>query len=394
MREPSSYDVVVVGAGPAGAVAARTAAESGARVLLVDRAAPPRYKCCGGGLVGVSRRAAGIDVSSLARDRVTRMTFAKDGRQRYTRAARDGTPVFSLVMRADLDAALVEAAGAAGAELRAPALVTGVESRPDAAEVHLADESAPIRAGVVVGADGSAGRCGAYVGVLAEQVDVGLEGEFPTPPQAASYWAGRVLIDWGPVPGSYGWVFPKGDLLTVGVIGARAEGAALRRYYRDLVGRLGLGAVEPATFSGHLTRVRRPDSPLRRGRVLVAGDAAGLLEPWTREGISYALRSGAAAGRAAAAAHADVDAALTSYREYVERELTPEMDAGRLFLRAFTANRQAFHGFLAAAPGGWRLFTRLVAGETTLARQLENPAVRLTLRALTAGTPTSPTQST
>jgi geranylgeranyl reductase family protein len=373
---PAPYDVLVIGTGPAGAAAAHAAASSGARTLLVDRADVPRYKCCGGGLIGVSARHAGIDLAPLARDAVTRMTFTKEGRQRYTRRARGGRPVFRLVMRADFDAALVAAAVEAGASLRTGVAVRSLAESGGVVSVTLASGEV-LRAGYVVGADGSGGRTGGYAGVRLAQVDVGLEGEFPTPAARAAYWRGRVHIDWGPVPGSYGWVFPKGDLLTVGVIGPRDEGAAMRAYYASFVGRVGLGGVEPATFSGHLTRCREPGSPLRRGNVLVAGDAAGLLEPWTREGISYALRSGRAAGLAAAAGDP------AAYERYVAAELEPEMAAGRAFLAAFRQNRQVFHGFLAAVPGGWRLFSRLVAGETTLERQVRKPYVRALIRALT-----------
>jgi flavin-dependent dehydrogenase len=77
-------------------------------------------------------------------------------------------------------------------------------------------------------------------------------------------------------------VFPKGDTLTVGVIGSRDEGPAMRDYYRSFVASLGLDLGTAIHDGGHQTRVRAPGSPLRRGAVLVAGDAAGLLEPWTR----------------------------------------------------------------------------------------------------------------
>lgn len=368
-----SYDVVVVGTGPAGASAAYAAATSGARTLLLDRAGVPRYKCCGGGLIGVSTAHAGIDLAPLVRDSVTRMTFTKDGRQRYTRRSRGARPIFRLVMRADFDAALVSRAVAAGASLRTGVAVRALAESPGGVEVSLASGES-VLAGAVVGADGTGGRTGAYVGVDLAQVDVGLEGEFRTPPARAAHWRGRAHIDWGPVPGSYGWVFPKGPQLTVGVIGPREQGEAMRAYYAAFVARLGLG--EPETFSGHLTRCRTPTSPLRRGSVLVAGDAAGLLEPWTREGISYALRSGRAAGLAAAAGDP------AAYERYVAAELEPEMAAGRAFLRAFESNRQVFHGFLASVPGGWRLFSRLVAGETTLVRQTRKPYVRAVLRAL------------
>ncbi|HZG96390.1 MAG TPA: geranylgeranyl reductase family protein [Mycobacteriales bacterium] len=390
MTEPPDYDVVVIGTGPAGATAARVAAERGARTLLVDRAEVPRYKCCGGGLVGLSRANLPLDLAPLTRDEVTRVTFSKAGRQACTRRSRRG-PVFQLVMRSELDAALVALAVAAGAELRTGCAVTGLSER--AGVVTVSTRLGDVGARVVVGADGTGGRSGRYVGVVPAQVDLGLEGEFPTPPARAAYWSGRVQIDWGRVPGSYGWVFPKGDLLTVGVIGRRADGDALRSYYAELVARVGLGDVQPTTFSGHLTRCRAEGSPLRRGRVLVAGDAAGLLEPWTREGISYALRSGLLAGQAAAAAvvaarsgdDRRADAALSAYADRVAEQLTVEMAAGRLFLRAFERNRQVFHGFVAGVPGGWRLFTRLVAGETTLRAQAARAPVRLLLRGLGRG---------
>ncbi len=140
-----------------------------------------------------------------------------------------------------------------------------------------------------------------------KQVDLGLEVELPVPDAVRREWAGRLLIDWGPIPGSYGWVFPKGDRLTVGVIAPRGTGAETKRYLRRFVDHLGLAGYPPVHDSGHLTRCRTDASPLRRGPVLVAGDAAGLLEPLTREGISFALRSGRLAGAAAATAALDAD---------------------------------------------------------------------------------------
>ena len=100
--------------------------------------------------------------------------------------------------------------------------------------------------------------------------------------------------------------------------------------------RLKLDHVEPKVSSGHLTHCRAAGSPLFRGRVLVAGDAAGLLEPWTREGISFALRSGTlacqVAARAAEAASAEeLTSTLEAYVSAVEDSLQREMAAGRNF---------------------------------------------------------------
>ena len=181
-------------------------------------------------------------------------------------------------------------------------------------------------------------------------------------------------------------MFPKGDRLTVGVIAARGHGDATKKYLREFVDRLGLGRHEVIRDSGHLTRCRADESPLRAGNVIVAGDAAGLLEPWTREGISYALRSGALAGEfAAKAANAGdpkaTGSSLDGYVAAVNATLVPDMQAGRFLLSAFTRHTTAIHKVLSTAMG-WDAFVKMCSGELTLAEIVARPAARLPLSLL------------
>lgn len=366
-------EVVVVGGGPAGLTAARVAAEAGADVLVLERAAYPRYKTCGGGLTGTSLAALPVGLALPTLDRVNTIEATLRGRHLFRRKA-PGAGVLTMVCRADFDTALRDAAVAAGAEVRERCTVRGLYDNGGTVTLRMADGTS-VRARTVVGADGTAGVTARWVGVVFDHVDLGLELELPITGDLIAQWRHRVLLDWGPLPGSYGWVFPKHDSLTVGVIAARGGGEQTRAYLADFVARLGLSGIEPLEDSGHLTRCRTADSPLRRGRVIVAGDAAGLLEPWTREGISFALRSGAMAG--AAAASGDLD----GYAADVRSNLEPEMEAGKRLRRAFALRPSAFHWALATPPG-WAWFARFCRGETTFARALRHRSLRVALSLL------------
>ncbi|MFI7576060.1 geranylgeranyl reductase family protein [Micromonospora sp. NPDC049497] len=367
------WDLAVVGAGPAGLSAAYVAARAGVRTVVLERAAHPRYKTCGGGLIGTSLAAVRDRIEVPAHDRVDRVTFTRDGRRGFTRH-HPGGPLVTMVRREEFDDRLRAAAVAAGAEVRERVAVRAVEQEPEGVRLRLADGSA-VSARAVVGADGSSGVTARHVGVRHRQVDLGLELELPVPPAERDRWRRRVLLDWGPLPGSYAWVFPKDDLLTVGVIAARGAGERTRAYLRAFVDRLGLAGIEPAHDSGHLTRCRTADSPLRRDRVLVAGDAAGLLEPWSREGISYALRSGALAGRAV------VDGDLAGYERAVATDLLPSMRAGHRLLDVFARRPGVFHAVLATPPG-WHMFVRFCQGTASFDETLTRAPVRAALALL------------
>ncbi|MFC3505744.1 geranylgeranyl reductase family protein [Micromonospora krabiensis] len=366
------WDLAVVGGGPAGLSAAYVAARAGVRTLVVERAEHPRYKTCGGGLIGTSLAEVHDRIEVPAHDRVDRVTFTWDGRRGFTR--RHGGPLVTMVRRDEFDDRLRAAAVAAGAEVRERATVRAVEQDPDGVRLRLSDGTT-VHARTVIGADGSSGVTARHVGVRYRQVDLGLELELEVSPEQQERWRRHVLLDWGPLPGSYAWVFPKGDRLTVGVIAGRGEGERTREYLRRFVDRLGLADAPAAHDSGHLTRCREDDAPLRRGRVLVVGDAAGLLEPWSREGISYALRSGAMAG--AAVAEGD----LAGYERAVAERLVPSMRAGYRLLDIFEQRPEVFHG-LVATPPGWRMFVRFCQGRASFEETLDRAPARAAMALL------------
>jgi geranylgeranyl reductase family protein len=369
------WDVAVIGGGPAGLSAAYASASLGARTIVLERAEHPRYKTCGGGLIGQSLGVAEPRITVPARDKVNAITFTRNGRRGFTR--RSDRPILTMVRRDDFDLAWYEAATDAGATVRQNAQVRGIAQDADSATVTLTDGT-EITARVVIGAEGSAAISSRHVGVTLDQQDLGLEVELAATEDDRREWRGRVLLDWGPFPGAYGWVFPKDDELTVGVIMTKGHGAETKRYLADFVDRLGLTNRPIVRDSGHLTRCRRPDSPVRKGRVIVAGDAAGLLEPWTREGISYALRSGMWAGEVAAKG-----SDLQAYDRKIAAELAPEMAAGRRLLKVYARHPWLVHASM-GTPIGWRAFQMFCRGDLSMARVLRRPAIHTAVRMLGA----------
>ena len=372
MQERDTWDVAVIGAGPAGLAAASAAAAAGARTIVLERAEHPRYKTCGGGLIGASRTAAGGLIDVPARDEIRSATVTLRGGQEYTRSHRE--PILAMVVREEFDAALLKRAEENGAHVRQRVQVRAIEQADGRATARLSDGT-EVTAQVIIGADGSSGVTARHVGATFDQVDLGLELEIAVPDTVASQWQGRVLLDWGKIPASYGWVFPKGDRLTVGVIASRGQGEATKAYLREFVARLGLATFEAVQDSGHLTRCRCDDSPLRKGQVIVAGDAAGLLDPWTREGISFALRSGALAGEYAAKGD------LNGYVAAVNATLARDMRAGQTLLSAFTRHTGTFHRGL-NTPKGWSAFVKMCRSELSLSELVARPSARMSLALL------------
>lgn len=306
--------VIVAGAGPAGAVAARTLASAGVRVTLVDKSTFPRNKPCGG---GVSVRAlqrfpwltdaiAGIDVHNVT----TLQLQSPDGGV-MDMASPD--PAIVLIRRIEFDHALVRAAQAAGATVCEQFEIAQVEVDDEGVSLRARDGRA-LRAPVVIAADGVhsviAKRLGVNAAWPSRSIAIDMMEETPVetlrPTRPDTLW---VSYGYRGLDG-YAYIFPKVHHVNVGI------GCVLSHYDRGVNGHpyamqsqfvadlVADGALEGQSDRGCFTPFLIPvGGPLARahdpsGRVLFAGDAGGFVNAFTAEGIYYAMISGELAARA------------------------------------------------------------------------------------------------
>jgi geranylgeranyl reductase family protein len=330
----TTYDAIVAGAGPAGSTAARLLAKQGARVLLLDKARFPRDKPCGGGVTLAAANEGGIDLSPVIERTVHKVQVSLRHGKPFVRSSE--LPLAYMTQRCRLDAYLAEQAVVAGAEFRDGLGVRELEIGDNGVLVRANGDA--FRARALIGADGANGVVAKSAGFPAStDAAVALEANFPADGALAERWADAIALDFGGTPGGYAWLFPKGDHLNVGLGGWRSIGPTLRARLSALCRFLELDESKLFGLRGYHLPLRAPNAPVVRGPVLLAGDAAGMVDPLSGEGIHAAFWSGRLAAESIARTLVGETSDFLGYeravREQIERELVMSRKLQTLFQR-------------------------------------------------------------
>jgi geranylgeranyl reductase family protein len=376
---PERFDAIVVGAGPAGSTAARHLAEAGASVLLLDRARFPRDKPCGGGVTVRAARRLPFSLAPVVEGAVDTLEVSVGYARRFARTS--AAPLVFMTERRELDRFLAGRAAEAGAELRDGVKVTVVEDADG--RVAVRGDGLDAAAPLAIGADGVNGVTARTLGAAgARRLCVGLEGDVPYGAADRERYRGRAVLALGVVPGGYAWVFPKAAHLNVGVAAWEPEGPRLRERLGRLLDAYGLPAGALQRVRGYRLPHRAAGAPLARGRVALVGDAAGLVDPLSGDGIYEAFVSARAAADAALDLLAGRATSLEPYRAALLRELGREAAESWGWKLAF--DRFPRLGYtVARAPVAWPTVERLLRGELH-DRGARRPADRVPLLAFAA----------
>jgi geranylgeranyl reductase family protein len=284
------FDVIVAGAGPAGSVTAHLLAAGGTRTLLVDRARFPRDKPCGGGVTLRGAQLLPCAIGPVVERRITTIGFRHHDLGAFAHGGL--APVVLMTQRARLDAFLAEQAALAGAHFRDGTRVRSVELDEDGRPVVTFAGGSRAGAEVLIAADGANGICGRSLQLGEGRIFApALEANVAYEAVGAGVEQHVALLEMGYVPGGYGWLFPKGDHANVGVGGWGSEGPRLRDHLRLLCERHGIAFSSLTEVRGHRLPMRGATTRVARGRALAVGDAAGLVDPLSGDGMYEAFSS-------------------------------------------------------------------------------------------------------
>ena len=332
----TNWDVLIVGAGQAGCAAAWDLAAAGLRVAVISRPLA-RGKPCAGGVTEKTVARYRFSIEPVVREAVTSLAVSHPSSS--VRHLNSATPFCVMTERAELDAFCRSQAEQQGAVFYQTTGLRVIDQKADGVSIETREGNV-FSAPWIIAADGANSAVARMLGERHPPGAMAIEGCVPRknlrdyPP---------MTLDFGVIRGGYGWLFPKGDHVNVGLYVwqhgvAAPERAALQRYCQA---RLGAPAEHVA---GYPLGTWLPQTRLVNGRVLFVGDAAGCTEVLLGEGIYGAVLSGQLAAQALLGANPGVcyPRALAGWRE----ELQQVTQLGRLFYGLLPVSTRVLQGRL------------------------------------------------
>ena len=357
-------DVVIVGAGPAGAVLAYELARRGVDVLVLEKERLPRYKCCAGGVTTKAAKLVDFDFSEVVEDTVSQVDITLNLGTPYS--GQHSEPLMYTVMRDAFDHLLVKHAQQRGAALIDGQRVARVQMRGGWVEVSTPENT--FRARIVAGADGAYSVVARELGIVrSTDCVMGVESETPMDEESLTTWRSRAQMELGYISGGYGWVFPKRHHLSVGAGCVTSRARHLRTRHSEFLASLGADSHSVLRSSSHLIPTCTKGRLVWQDRALLLGDAAGLADPLTGEGIHNAILSAQLAAPVIQDLLAHEKAGLEAYQHSIEERIISELKIARVLSKLFIRFPHLAFAMLNRSDGVWRAGCGLMLGQVTYA---------------------------
>ncbi len=322
------FDVIVIGAGPAGASAAFFLASKGVKVLILEKKKFPRHKICGGGVVSRIKKILPFSFeNAVEKEFYTVDIFDQSARLHFKTTRSE--PIIMMSMRSDLDLFLLSKALEAGAviklEYEAKEIVQSDE------RIEISSNRGNFSGEFLIAADGATGISSKFLGLKDNIIRLpAIEAEVEIDGENYSKLFESPRFDFGIIDKGYAWVFPKRDHLSIGVALMKKDKVNLNEAYRKYLSLLGLTKIIHSEKSGYTIPMLRQTKNFGFGRLLLTGDAAGLADPVTAEGISGSVFSGYLAAKAIIEKRFDVRFVRDFYNLIIHENIIKENRYARI----------------------------------------------------------------
>lgn len=334
----TDYDVIVVGSGPAGGMCSYELSQKGLSVLIIEKEKLPRYKVCAGGLTKKAVDIIPEDFQGIIENHTYNVRTTHNCKWEFSKTT--PFPIVAMVMRDKFDYFLVQKSLEKGARLLDGTKVNSVEELSD--YVVVKTEGGNFKSRVIVGADGVTSHVARRLGLRKHRkLGVAIEGELHPDKEVDVSRYGRSLhLDFHVIPKGYGWIFPKKAHLSVGVFTTLPRIKNLKKYFFEYTRKKGLaGSYNCQSLVGHQIPIGGGvgNEIFNTKRGLVVGDAAGLADPITGEGIYFALRSGKIAADVVSKSLTSDILELNEYSKLINDEIVSDFKYG-IYFAAFLYN--------------------------------------------------------
>ncbi|MEX2511613.1 MAG: geranylgeranyl reductase family protein [Cyclobacteriaceae bacterium] len=321
------FDLVIIGSGPSGSMAAQLAASKKLSVAIIEKAILPRYKTCGGGLVFRGRNRISLNISETIEKEFKEIDVYFENTNLHFRSQRD-VPIISLVMRDKFDALLTQKAIKEGVTMFENTCLKNINFEK---EITLTTSRGEIKTEYVIGADGALSPT-AKLGGWKEtrRLIPALEYEIKVSTQDWERLSKNVRFDVDAVPFGYAWCFPKANHLSIGVCSFKKQRIDLKYYYKKYLDSLGIREIGEENAHGFQIPITPRTDGFVKNNLFLVGDAAGFADPLTAEGISNALFSGQLAAKAISQYFGKPKLAAAFYEQDLKEKLLPELKTSGL----------------------------------------------------------------
>lgn len=287
-------DIAIIGAGPAGAMAACHFADKGLKVIILERSELPRFKACGGLVPESAIKQFCPFISSSIENNVTQRVYSYD----FRNTCESHTPKSPLLLvdRARFDAELIEYAlmtGKGDLFLKEKFTVADVLETNEHVMIY-SNRGESIQADFVIAADGATSKTARCLGLNPGKINaIGIDTELKVSQACFQQYYNHVTFDYYCLPSGYGWIFPKAEGILSAGVASWGKGIDLKKSMSDyLANRLSAGSIIESDTNAHPIPVYAGQTSIASRRVCLVGDAASLVDPVTGEGIRFALQSG------------------------------------------------------------------------------------------------------